>query len=570
MHLHSRIEIVQYAQTHAMPPQIVFQLNIDRALWAFYIDNIPNGQHLIRHPVDRIEFMVGPKAHYPPMRKIYCDRRVISTLTGQLFYRVQGTKGWIVDRCSAPSRGSSEQTISMLLPESNVQTGLFAFRCKRRIVVRMQTDEFVAPTVINKGQIIVADVIRKSIDYDSITCLSNQQGSEESPANDMDLSDGSNATVHGDDPYLRLSDGSGWLFRSKAGEDFLERNPLEIGSWKLKCVSPTPVSLCRQPIDRQDMMYPSKSVKHKSIINCDVRIPGTHGIVYYRVTGTDGYIFDRNEYGDVLFELMATPGSNESKSMKVMSSDERSWTSDFVRGIASLIDGIKEVEHDTQGQFLSFSAISKPDTKVIVYYATKIVGSSSINGLGNTQVFRKQCSPAEVADMLRTLLVTRATKTDDEPAAMSIYKFNHGATDDVTEEEEQMLRQELIDCYAKSETLKHQQLVLLRTLKKCDDKRALAEQRIAKLESKRKEELQTAGLLPRKKSLVCEECGVVFKDARAKQKHWTSVHSHRCNDCGSTFPSVQELVEHQDEIHSRISSKRLSKSLIPRGTAVDV
>ena len=187
--------------------------------------------------------MVGPKAYYPPMRKIYCDRRAISSKTGQHFFRVQGTKGWIVDKGLTHSRINSGNTISMLLPESNVRTGLFAFRCRRRIAVRMQADEFVAPTVIDKGQIVVADIVREPLDYENNCNTSDEDGEMENDS-EIDRSDGSNNTfVIGDFPHLRLSDGSGWIFKSKTGGEFLEEVTLEMGSWKLQCISSTPVKL---------------------------------------------------------------------------------------------------------------------------------------------------------------------------------------------------------------------------------------------------------------------------------------------------------------------------------------
>ena len=141
------------------------------------------------------------------------------------------------------------------------------------------------------------------------------------------------------------------------------------------------------------------------------------------------------------------------------------------------------------------------------------------------------------------------------------------------EEEEQILRQELIDCYAKSESLKQRQLALLQTLKKCDDKRAKSERKMAELKAKRKEELQRTALEQmqaeqRRKGLSCEDCGVIFKDVRAKQKHWRSVHGHKCKICGSFFVSVQELVDHQDELHSNGSKRLTLNNSYP--TAIDV
>lgn len=540
---------------------------MDKALWQFYIDSIPNGQLLIRHPVDRNELMIGPKAYYPPMRKIFCDRRVISSMTGQHFYRVQGTKGWIVDRglSSSARRIPSGKAISMLLPESHVRTGVFAFRCRRRIAVRMQAaDEFAVPTLIEKGHIVVADFVREPLHYSSRGSNSSSSSSSVNDEdfdkeNSMDRSDGSNITVHGDHPHLRLVDGSGWLFKSKSGRQFLEEVPVELGSWKLQCVSRTPVGLRRQPIDRNDMSYPCNMVKYKNTVNCDARIEDTEsGRTYYRVKETNGFIFDLSQNGEAIFRVLEdSAGGDAAVARNRSGSSQSKWTPDFVRGIASLVDGVMEIEHDGMAKMLSFSSPESHESKVNVYYGTKIVGTASLNdaSLGNTQFFRRDCTPSDVADILKARLV--AKKEKETPPVMTIFAPTYDMKAGLWgAEEEQILRQELIDCYADSEILKQKQLALLRMLKSCDDKRSLSERRLLEIKAKRKEEERRKGdagppktIEQKPRKCLCEDCGLAFMDVREKQSHWLTAHGHKCEDCGVFFASVQEMAAHQSKVH---------------------
>lgn len=248
----------------------------------------------------------------------------------------------------------------MLLPESNIRTGLFAFRCRRRIAVRMEANEFLSPTVINKGQIVVADIERESLDCDcnhtTTSCSGSDENSDKEDASDIDRSNSIYKTVMGDLPRLRLTDGSGWLFKSKSGVGFLEEISLEMGSWTLQCVSDTPVGLSRQPIEREDMAYPCNSVKDKNLIECDVMIPGNDGVTHYRVKGTNGYIYDRRQNGDTLFCLFDPSKGKKAaaKNFRCSRNEQLSWTPDFVRGIGSLVEDVEEVQHDELAKVLSF------------------------------------------------------------------------------------------------------------------------------------------------------------------------------------------------------------------------
>lgn len=105
------------------------------------------------------------------------------------------------------------------------------------------------------------------------------------------------------------------------------------------------------------------------------------------------------------------------------------------------------------------------ETKVNVYYGTRIVGTSppSNLALGNTQVLRRDCAPVDIVAIMRTQLIAR--HVSETPPMAATFAPSLGKADILGEEEEQMLRQELIDTYAESEELKQKQLALLRTSK---------------------------------------------------------------------------------------------------------
>lgn len=525
-------------------------------LWAFYIDNFPFGQSLIRHPVvNRMDLMVSEQASYPPMRKIFCDRRVISS-SKMTFYRVQGTKGWIVDvkrkekkskimdsfKNKMRTKSSNDKDLtSMLLPVNKVHTGLFAYRCLEELHVHIRPkrrDRYCTTLKVERNDIIVADLIRESKTHEGT--------------------------------FARLTDGSGWVsLENGSGEKSLEVVPILRGSWKFQCVSTVPICALCQPIDRDSVFKTKIYYKKGTELLCDSKIETVKGTVFYRVKGSHGFVPGRD-----LVE----------KRMSILARDvvkQDGWTPDFVRGIASLVKGVEELDHDKEAQMLTFglSSVDLPVAKeanilgfgssaskdlpivkdaqmlsygsfskdrplINVYYATKMVGSSS-NGSSHLGRYRRDCCPSDVAEIFQDPSVLAKSSVD--------YASDGSVSDKtISPAEEVCLRQELVDCYVKSEQLKKRQLSLLTALKNCDDKRAVEEDKMKMRATVRVEaldQLELDSMISEEElwNSTCEECGAQFKDAKAKEKHWKSVHAKSCPTCGNIFNSLQGLAEHQEE-----------------------
>jgi hypothetical protein len=180
------------------------RMPVDVGLWTLYADNFPVGIHLRNHPIDLLhkftvaDLLLKPNVSILPMQKIYCDRKVTDG-NGIQFYRVQGIdNAWVFDKRII----SGEEDHFMLLPENKVRTGLFAYQILDHVAIRSSTSvsKKVKTSLIGRpGDLVVGDVLR------------------ESP---FQANNG---------PFLRLTDGSGWLFVYKYDDQ-----PLFpwINSWK--------------------------------------------------------------------------------------------------------------------------------------------------------------------------------------------------------------------------------------------------------------------------------------------------------------------------------------------------
>lgn len=473
--------------------------NVETGLWTFFIDNFPLGQSLIRHPVvNRLDLVCSANATFPPMRRIYCDRRVTSTSKIE-FFRVQGTKGWIVGRGMVTAKGKAQ---SMLLPEGHVTPGICAYKTLdiTYVYARPFRKESFKTLTIAPNELLYTNLMREADE----NC------------------------------FARLIDGSGWIpLKSKGGERLLDRSPIVVGSWKMLSVSPSPIRLLRQPLDRDDMICESKTVyKYDSEIECDQRIQGANGVVFYKVKGTDGFVPDKRGE-DILLARNSKPS-------------EGGWSPDFVRGIASLVPGVYESEHDLSTQILSFASAAEDQPVIKVYYATRMVTTYPSEG-----PCRRNCDPQDLVGILKTPASLKDQKEDILPAVRVLDADNCGMV--IAEGEEAALRHELVDCYVQSEQLKMQQLNLLRILKQCDDLRGKNERDMALREEKRSQELEHMETQRRKgekkqSRLTCKKCGTLFKDMQAKRMHLMCIQKQRCLTCSAMFSSLNELLVHQDKM----------------------
>ena len=117
-------------------------------------------------------------------------------------------------------------------------------------------------------------------------------------------------------PFLRLSDGEGWLFEQKEERVIMKRISVSVGFWSFFVSNePSGIALRRHPIDRIDMRIEGVAYQPMQKIHCDRKVehPST-GINFYRVQGTEGWVFDRRPSN--IKELITTTCFSMSKRSK--------------------------------------------------------------------------------------------------------------------------------------------------------------------------------------------------------------------------------------------------------------
>jgi hypothetical protein len=374
--------------------------------WTFYADNIPFGVELRRHPVEQLNNTKDTNRFSPacggitylPMQKIVCDRKI--SHGGTTFYRVQGTCGWVFDKRNAQRHNNSNNTKEndsyrqMMIEGNLVETGLFAFRMisSDGMAIRKfchvgdgtnNTDATVKP-----GEIIVADIVRHS------------------------------PLHNGNGPFLRLTDGSGWLFQHKHDcRPLLEEVPITNGKFRLMIRSAHGIKPRGQPIDSYYYRDHDRVsvLKQGDSIMCDRKISSPSGITFYRKKGTNFWIFDKHNdetIAEIVPEQGSPCGSLLGKTARHSNDDNfdngvrDSWSPHFIRGNANAIHGLEEIDFDPQRKVISYSS---SDAVIInVYFDTRTIGTVLDNSKnanrrtkGQEQRFYRQCNDAELQAILR-------------------------------------------------------------------------------------------------------------------------------------------------------------------------
>mmetsp|Transcript_45622 Transcript_45622/g.138639 ORF Transcript_45622/g.138639 Transcript_45622/m.138639 type:complete len:381 (-) Transcript_45622:203-1345(-) len=285
------------------------KLPVENGHWEFYADNVPIGISLRRHPFDGSPH-VEPPSKYEPMEKISCDRKVACSPSGVNAYRVKGTEGWVFDkRLGGLDR---DDVTFMVRPADAVQMGEFAYEAQCLVDVRSRTnigDDCRTKKSIQKGELIFCDVIR------------------ESPYR------------HGNGPFVRLTDGSGWLFERKENEPVLLNIFIEVGVWTFEVLASEGLAPRSQPNYEGSVMEQTFFPEKQHVI-CDRKVMSSRGIPFYRVQGTIGWVFEKHAEKDVLRLV-----SDSSTAHTASSEDEpqlAGWSIDIKRGAAAVVDGLKE------------------------------------------------------------------------------------------------------------------------------------------------------------------------------------------------------------------------------------
>lgn len=498
------------------------RVSVETGLWVMYVDNVPSGQALRRHPVDRKDLKAN-NITFLPMQKLYCDRKVHQQ--DVTYYRVQGTRGWVFDVRKPINDGSDP--CHMLLEEHMVKAGLFAFRAIKPVAVRSRpnvSDKSRTVWIVREGELVVVDRIRES------------------------------PFAAGNGPFFRLADGSGWLFEHKHNERFMEEVKVKKGSWTFRIKNgDTGIGLRRQPIDGTTWFADDVVYKPGEKVECDRRIKSPSGVNFYRVEGTNGWVFDKRGETQMM-ELLY------SDSPKAESSTKAGWSLDFVRGVAEACDGVEEISFNPTSRVVSFRTAE--DARVNVYYTTRTIGTALDHPIqGKSQLFRRNCTNAELVAIMNNPRLhtnkgyqrTRARISDD-----SEY-FTSG----IVEEGEETARQALLECDAEvSKLLKRRQRLISSVLQhdierskyavdlekrrkeRSDENLQLIEKRLLE-EMRQKEEEERKRI----QDLRCQECYRVFSSVKARMQHCRDAHFLQCDYCGKVFQTQHALDQHRDAVN---------------------
>lgn len=334
---------------------IMEKIPVEVGFWTFYIGNYPRGIVLMHHPNDDKKGRVKPVVNFYPMQKIYCDRKVTSD-AGVNFYRVQGIDGWVFE-----TRGEN----TMLIPEKLVRTGLFAYQniWEENLIIRNKaniSDEYKTDRSVKSGDIVAVDLVLNSSQYDP-----------------------------GNGPFLRLTDGAGWLFVSKFSKQMMEVLPIISGTWKLQVVHSDGIAARIHPSDNQKNECLTFYHNNEECI-CDKMIASPSNVNFYRVKGTIAWVCDKRDGRQVMKEL-SHEGSSCSHSP---------WTPDFVRGMAIAVGGIEEVSINERSHIISFR--DNDDVGFNIYYTQRTIAIVMCQPeQDQTQIIKRNCSDAELNEALR-------------------------------------------------------------------------------------------------------------------------------------------------------------------------
>ena len=115
-------------------------------------------------------------------------------------------------------------------------------------------------------------------------------------------------------PFLRLSDGSGWMFERKFSEIVMERMKVESGLWTLYADNfPVGIGLRKHPKDDYHLglllgkrgsllVVPEVTLFPMQKVVCDRKVKGENGVHYYRLEGSNGWVFDKRLRQEIVSE----------------------------------------------------------------------------------------------------------------------------------------------------------------------------------------------------------------------------------------------------------------------------
>eukprot|EP00934_Nitzschia_sp_Nitz4_P007096 Nitzschia sp. Nitz4//scaffold28_size193895//102752//104557//NITZ4_001663-RA/size193895-processed-gene-0.267-mRNA-1//-1//CDS//3329545976//7086//frame0 len=494
------------------------QVSVEVGMWSFYVGNETSTGIAVRnHPTDKLQdsssAVVLRQQHVlRPMTKIFCDRKVVGA-NGVSFYRLQGTSypSWVFDR---------RKEGMILHPEHQVQTGLFAYKALSRIAIRSigsVGDEFKTSWAVGSNEIVVCDIVRES------------------------------PYKYGNGPFLRLTDGTGWLFANKQSNPVMKEVPIEVGRWKLQVKNVAGIKLRKQPIDDTKSRY-STVYEKNNVVVCDRKIRGENPSdpSFYRVEGTDGWIFDRRDNVQMAVELSNPGVANVTK-------DTGGWTVEFVRGCAAAaIVGLEEISHNAHSKVISFR--HPTGARINVYYTTKTIGTALAHpSKGNTQLFRRNCTKEELIEILKDPRVHTGRgyyQTPKRPrtqrnTSAHVMSQQYDDEDDVDMEED--FRQRLGDLDDEINELLEQRRRLWDSIQVHEANRTQKEEAWWQLRNTHGTVLAREKEDELRRQRTCTQCNRVFVHTAALQNHINDVHSgYTCDYCDRWFKDMNAFSQHRD------------------------
>ncbi|GFH53554.1 hypothetical protein CTEN210_10030 [Chaetoceros tenuissimus] len=465
------------------------EVPVESGLWTMFSANYPVGIAVRNHPIDRTDIKLNPRQLYLPMEKIYCDRKVTAR-DGTIFYRIQAhINAWVFDR-----RGDYK----MLLPESSVKIGLFAYKAVSTLAIRNEPsmeEESKTTDIVRDGDIVVADAVQVA-----------------------DLSSSG--------PFLRLVDGRGWLFEYKNGDRVMEEIPVFSGKWRFRILNSVGLAIRKFPADREDN-HSTLFLAQGEECECDRKIEGLNGVSYYRVKGSCGWLFDMRGGDHILHDITPSNYHNES-------AVKNPWSPDFVRGIAEAIEDLYEIQFNEASRVISFR--NSAGVRFNIYYTTRTVGTSMIHPMqGSTQLFRRNCTNSELVEIFRN---PRFHSGKGYQRRSNMTKRMKSEADSEADGEAD-LRTSLLEVREEINRLTSKEDGLLKAIRTHSIKRfsyaiAAEERRIVE-ETRRTKEI----------SHQCSACGKEFKTEQARNQHYQASHEFTCW-CGKVCYSEYSLDQHKD------------------------
>jgi len=445
------------------------QIPVTTGLYQFYIDQTPQTVRL--HPMDESSELLTSEADaqvLQPMQKIYCDTAVEHPVTGVKFYRLQGfsdispaTAGWVHDR--------QGEIIKLLEPSKVKSETLLAYRLLKDEKVRSRpdcTEDSKTENSIKVGDIVVGDLLRVS------------------PYN------------NGNGPFLRLTDGTGWIFENKLGFPTMMPVPIVAGRWMLTVLNePVGMKLRRQPIDSQDNAYEGAMFEFGELVECDRKIVGKNDVNFYRVAGTNGWLFDRRNKKPTMKILSEELHVNNEDGSNV----RESWEPDFVRGIAATVNGVQEINFQELSAVLTFASSDKIVVKV--FYRT----CTTCTIFSNFHFFEYCNTPASLRDIFSRDLAKTVTAYHRSKAKKTDKQYIHAVQEEKKDESLETMTSD-----AQEEDLRHRLMTLdLEAVKINDQRRELIavikviENERIKVSNKIKDQADTFLALNEQKGLEC-------------------------------------------------------------------